>query len=560
MVFNLIKFFLIFGFTNSKYNDSSNYEVFQNNLFFDSSNCLKENNINLNSIENEDIPKLISQSCKHTSKNFNNFYKNNKVCKNCKIPKSSNRATKYVNDLFKDLLNNYDINNNESSIELGKALKFNKTITNKYILKYPKYIVLLIFWILIFILFFVFLICFIFKYFCFIPRNIEKKKIYLLFIISALCLGIFVLSIIAYIENNYVGTGFNNMICSTSKIKGHLLDGDEYQKGAFWIGVKEINSTIYDSLDEIINYKKVSKEQELEIRDYSESINQIINRLKSNDYQKEIENPNPNGGTIPSIIYKYNNNDDLNSFTWKKIYALDSFKNLPLNIADYIEKEIIFYESEENNLIDLADNTFEFFNDIVKFYDSINITINEEYYNKINKIVKGFTISRIILFYLTLILPIFGIIIFVLLIYKNVKIFLNFAWIVFYIFMLLTLVISFLFGFLGSYTKDLISGVNLYINKNITANKNEDNFQDISNIIIDKCLKGNGDFHLDKNGIFKFINRYYNLSRIVNRTIKNYNYYYNNVIDIFDNISNFYNKDIHYLIKTETPELNESFE
>ena len=288
MVFNLIKFFLIFGFTNSKYNDSSNYEVFQNNLFFDSSNCLKENNINLNSIENEDIPKLISQSCKHTSKNFNNFYKNNKVCKNCKIPKSSNRATKYVNDLFKDLLNNYDINNNESSIELGKALKFNKTITNKYILKYPKYIVLLIFWILIFILFFVFLICFIFKYFCFIPRNIEKKKIYLLFIISALCLGIFVLSIIAYIENNYVGTGFNNMACSTSKIKGHLLDGDEYQKGAFWIGVKEINSTIYDSLDEIINYKKVSKEQELEIRDYSERINQIINRLKSKDYQKEI--------------------------------------------------------------------------------------------------------------------------------------------------------------------------------------------------------------------------------------------------------------------------------
>ena len=124
--------------------------------------------------------------------------------------------------------------------------------------------------------------------------------------------------------------------------------------------------------------------------------------------------------------------------------------------------------------------------------------------------------------------------------------------------MLLTLVISFLFGFLGSYSKDLVSGLNSYIKKNITINKNEDNFHNISNIIIDKCLKGNGDFNLDKNGIFKFINRYYNLSRIVNQTIKNYDYYYNNVIDVFNNISNFYTNEVSYLIRTETPELNES--
>ena len=558
MVLYLLGFLLIFAFINPKNNENSYFKVFQNNYFSESLNCLSQNNINLNSGENEDIPRLISQSCKHSSKNFKNFFKNNKICKNCKIPKSSKRAAKYINDLFKDLLNKYDINNNKSSIELGKALKFNKKITNKYILKYPKYIILFIFWILIFILFFVFLVCFIFKYFCFVPRNIENKQIWILIIISVLCLGIFVLSIIAYIENNYVNKGFNNMVCSTSKIKGHLLNGDEYQKGASWIGVEEINSIIFDSLDEIFNYKKVSKEQELDIRNNSEKIIQIARYLITIDYEKEIENPNPKGGTIPSIIFKYNNKEDLNSFTWQKYYTLDSFKDMPLNIADYIGKEIIFFESEENNLIGLADDNSEFFNDLVKFYDSINITLNEEYYNTINNIVKGFTISRIILFYLTLILSIFGVIIFILLIYKNIKTFLNFAWILFYIFMLLTLVISFLFGFLGSYSKDLVSGLNSYIKKNITINKNEDNFHNISNITIDKCLKGNGDFNLDKNGIFKFINRYYNLSRIVNQTIKNYDYYYNNVIDVFNNISNFYTNEVSYLIRTETPELNES--
>ena len=41
---------------------------------------------------------------------------------------------------------------------------------------------------------------------------------------------------------------------------------------------------------------------------------------------------------------------------------------MPLNIADYIGKEIIFFESEENNLIGLADDNSEFFNLLILYY------------------------------------------------------------------------------------------------------------------------------------------------------------------------------------------------
>ena len=488
-------------------------------------------------------------------KKFNDFFKNNKICKNCEIPKRSERAKAYVNDLFKDLLNTYNINDNKTSIELGKAIKFNKTITDKYILKYPKYITLLIFWILLFILFFVFLVCFIFKYFCFVPRNIEKKQIYILITISSLCLGIFILSIITYIINNSVEKGFNNMVCSISKIKEHLINGDAYKLGSSWIGVNNINTKIFESIQELQTFFENKINHQKNFEDNIEAINYIIsNDLKQNIYYS-IESPNPNkkGKILSPIINKLIDANNSNSFFCKIYNAINSFKEIPLNIYKYFENSQKYFD-----ITNLGEKTSKFFNETIKFYDSINITINEEYFRKMKKYIKGFTIARIILFWLTLFLSLFGVLIFVLYMYRKIKLFINFAWILFYIFMLLTLVISFLFGFAGSYSKDLVSGINSYINKNITIKNNEDFIHNISNMVVDKCIRGNGKTYLDPNDIFKLINNYYNFSKLVNNSLHNFNYYYNNVFEVFNYIFNFYQSEIYDIIKTQTLELNES--
>jgi hypothetical protein len=515
------------------------------NIFSDKSlPCIIHSNLNFNSEVNQDYNKY----CSLTSEEFNDFYKNNKKCSNCDIPATSERAKEYVDALFKDILNNHNNTDNSSSIELGKALNVGENITaltNNYILKYPKYIFLLIFWIFIFLLFFFFLICYFFKLFCFIPRNIKTKQIWILVIIIIFCTAIFILSLIAYIQNNDAFQGFYNVVCGTSKIKEHLLKGDGYQKGASWIGVNKIQKIISDSKDRIMSF--------LSNNQYLDNIESFINNLNNNENnEKKVYHPITRQNTIKSLVTNIFINETHDKFK--------SYLNLQKRIEDNFNNiKQGRYEHELNMKVQDAS---EFFNETIKYYDSINITLNKEFFSKIVDILKDFTIVRIVLFWLTLALSLFGVITMVLYIYKEIKINIKFAWILFYIFMLLSLVISFLFGFTGSYTKDLIYGTTSYIDKNVTTNEsNAFFFHNVSNILIDKCLKGNGELSLDKYEIFKIINDYNNFGKIINDSLKLFDEIYNDIVEIINHESyNDYINKYYYIIRTQTPELDDFFQ
>jgi energy-coupling factor transporter transmembrane protein EcfT len=511
------------------------------NIFSDKSlPCIIHSNLNFNSEVNQDYNKY----CSLTSEEFNDFYKNNKKCSNCDIPATSERAKEYVDALFKDILNNHNNTDNSSSIELGKAFNVGENITaltNNYILKYPKYIFLLIFWILIFLLFFFFLICYIFKLFCFVPRNIKTKQIWILVIIIIFCTAIFILSLVAYIQNNDAFQGFYNVVCGISKIKEHLLEGDGYQKGASWIGVKKIQKIISNSRDKIIFIK--------EKVNYNFPSVEYLTNLNTNEYR--VNNPIPQRNTIKSLVdYTY---------FYEMIDQFKSYLSLQNKLRNYLDN--IKQEEDYNELNKKVENASEFFNETIKYYDSINITLNKGLFSRMEDILKEFTIVRIVLFWLTLVLSLFGVITMILYIYKEIKINIKFAWILFYIFMLLSLVISFLFGFTGSYTKDLIYGTTSYIDKNVTTNENNTFiYHNVSNILIDKCLKGNGEISLDKYEIFKKIKDYYNLRKVINDSLKLFDDIYNNVDEIINNKSiNYYMNDLYYIIRNQTRELDGFF-
>ena len=540
-IFRIIIFFVLINSKEVEIRKDENLY----NIFSDKSlPCIIHSNLNFNSEVNQDYNKY----CSMTSEEFNDFYKNNKKCSNCDIPVTSERAKEYVDALFKDILNNHNNTDNSSSIELGKAFNVGENITaltNNYILKYPKYIFLLIFWIFIFLLFFFFLICYCFKLFCFIPRNIKTKQIWILVIIIIFSTAIFILSLIAYFQNNDAFQGFYNVVCGTSKIKEHLLEGDDYQKGASWIGVNKIKKIISDSKDRIMSF----------VNDYQYlgNIEDIINNLKNIELNKEMVcNPNNGQYTIKSLVENIFLNETHDQF--------ESYLNLQKRIED--NSKNIKEGRNEYELNKKVEEASEFFNEAIKYYDSINITLNKEFFSKIVDILKDFTIVRIVLFWLTLALSLFGVITMILYIYKEIKINIKFAWILFYIFMLLSLVISFLFGFTGSYTKDLIYGTTSYIDKNVTTNeKNTFIYHNVSNILIDKCLKGNGELSLDKYEIFKIINDYYNLSKMLNDSLKLLDEIYNNIAETI-NLESFndYMNKYYYIIRTQTPELNAFFQ
>ena len=530
------------------------------NIFFENSvTCNENSNLNFNSeVELNKSDSLIDNACNFTSKEFNDFYKNNKTYSNSDIFQTNERAKEYVDDLFKDLLNNYNSIDNSSSIELEKAFNFSNNmteITNKYIFKYPKYIVFLIFLVFIFLLFFFFLICYICKYFCFVPRNIETKQKWILIVIIIFCSGISILSFIAYIKNNDAIQGSYNVVCGTYKIKDHLMEGDEYQKSASWIGVNKITNIIAESTEKIISFL------ELNANLNNDDLQQTFNSLKANKENNDIlDSPIPNSKKkIPSIINKYKSGtDNENSFYYKKYQQLDSYLKLKKRISQYYEEIKEGRNSQE--LKEKEQNASEFFNETIKYYNLINHTFNNNLYGKIGKILKIFTILRKVLFWLSLVLSLFGILIMILYIYKEIKIHIKYAWILFYIFMLLTLIISFLFGFIGSYTKDLISGIISYINKNVTTNENNTFiYHNLSNILIDKCLKGNGEISLDKYSIFKIINNYNNLSLNINNSYDTFNELFDNYKTIINSEKKFYNNDLYNLIRTQTPELNDFF-
>ena len=127
--------------------------------------------------------------------------------------------------------------------------------------------------------------------------------------------------------------------------------------------------------------------------------------------------------------------------------------------------------------------------------------------------------------------------------------------------MLLSGVLAFLFGIIGSYTKDLIYGVTSYINKNVTTNENNAFiYHNVSNILIDKCLKGNGEISLDKYEIFKIIDDYNNLNKKISKSYNNFDEHFYNFSELIKSEKKFYKNDLYYLIKTQTPELNEFFD
>ena len=548
-----IRIILFLVIINSKELEINNNDYLHNN-YHKNTNLCYYNNINLNSEQNEDkSDNTIYKSCEFTSEDFNDFYKNNRNCSDCEISETSDRARTYVNDLFNDLLNNYNTSDNSSSIEIEKAFKFNKTITSKYILKYPKYIILLIFWILIFLLFFFFLICYLFNYFCFVPRNIETKQKRILIIISILCCGIFALSIAAYIENNYAIQGFYNMICRFFKIKEHLMEGDEYQNGGSWMGINKMENLIIDIEPKLISFFEYIETYEANLRYVKIKIEQITNNfLIYTNYT--IPNPIPDGPSIISIINNYNNVEDINSFSYKKNASLTPYFKAENDLINEIENIYGEETIDQKHLNDSAKEAFKFFKETKNFYNSINITLNDEYFTVIDKITKGFTTGRIVLFWLALILSIFGIGIFILYMYKDIKSFIRFAWILFYIFMLITLVISFLFGFIGSYTKDLVYGIKSYLDH---SKKNSFTYYNLPNMLVDKCLKGDGKLILDNYKIFKLTNNHYIFTKNINNLSGDLNKSFDNFFEIYNEIDNFYKNDIYHLIKTQTPELNE---
>ena len=554
------KILLLFILINSKdveirENDNINNIFFENHV-----PCIEVNNLNFNSeIDQKKSDNILYEACNLTSKEFNDFYKNNKACSNFKIDESSERAKDYVEDLIQDILNNYNSLDNSSSIELGRAFNLSKNniskLTKNYIYAYPKYIALLIFLIFIFLLFFFFLICYIFKLFCFVPRNIETKQKWILVVIIIFCAGISILSFIAYIENDGAIQGSYNVACGTSKIKIHLLEGDDYQKSASWIGLNKIKNIISESTEKIISF--LNLKANLKNDDLQQTYNSLEATDEANDF---LINPIPDNNTnIPSILNKFQSKNDENSFYYKKRFQLASYLNLTKDIGNYYEK--ITKDIYSHQLKEKEKGASEFFNETINYYDSIKITFNDEIYDKIGNVLRIFTILRKVLFWLTLILCIFGVLIMVLYIYKEIKIHIKYAWILFYIFMLLSGVIAFLFGIIGSYTKDLIYGITSYINKNVTTNENNAFiYHNVSNILIDKCLKGNGEISLDKYEIFKIINDYNNLNIQINRSYNKFDEYFYNFSELINSEENFYKNDLYYLIKTQTPELNEFFD
>ena len=369
-------------------------------------------------------------------------------------------------------------------------------------------------------LFFFFLICYLFNYFCFVPRNIETKQKRILIVISIFCSGIFALSIASYIENNYAIQGFYNMICGFFKIKEHLMGGDEYQNGGSWIGINKMENVIMDIEPKLITFFKYFESYKANLLNVIIILNQVIySSLIYTNYT--IPNPIPDRPSITSIINNYNNVEDINSFSYKKNASLTPYFKAESDILNEIGNIYYGKTIDKNYLNNSVKKAFDFFKLIKDFYNSINITLNDEYFTVIDKITKGFTTGRIVLFWLTLILSIFGICIFILYMYKNITILIKFAWILFYIFMLITLVISFLFGFIGSYTKDLVYGIKSYLEQNITINeKNYSAYYNLSYMLVDKCLKGDGQLILDKYKIFNLTNNHYIFAKNVS-TVNN---------------------------------------
>ena len=280
--------------------------------------------------------------------------------------------------------------------------------------------------ILIFLFFFFILICSFLKYFIYVPKKIENKKIYIFIAILVFTLAVILLSVIAYIENNNVFEGLYNILCSIVKIKDHLINGDIFENGISWIGINKINKKIERATNEIFSFKKFQKAYISDINDKISFIDDLKNNISS--LNETVTNPIPNGEKIPSLINDYMGNifDNI-SLNGRLYYELDYFNNRIINKFQFFMKDTINSKLYYQNLFKEVQNIISFLNDSIKLYDLINTILNNEFFTIIVKVIKVFTIGRIILFFSSLILSMFGISIFLLYAYKDIKIFFKFS-------------------------------------------------------------------------------------------------------------------------------------
>ena len=419
---------------------------------------------------------MVENMCKQSSSELETFYKESGY--------NYTFTPKSENDFLNELLMKFANGSRKFDIETDEIVDYSK--------KNALYIVLIVLFVLLILFWIPYIICVCTRCCCCIPESCADNRNVFLVLALILSVAVMVCTFIGYSKNTNVLHGIFGFGCTILKIENHLVHGDEYTKdNLHWKGLTKIIDKLYLTNQDL----EIVGDNATRINNYLTSTEELFTSTKkdiedewTDKKDKKVTNPNPNSAEksiSPTYLSLYgpetNEHTTLGvmdiALTEVKKQTLDQIKNI-FKVID-INAELEKIEGNINKTVTELNNT------VTKIESSIVSKIGD-YYDKFDELDSSVRKVMNIFFSLNLALVIFfAVSIVLLLCCKFGGIFICIGWFFIYIFMLLSVLCGFVFGLIGSFTKDASSAA-----KYLTDNIQKINYKEIN--ILDICINGNG--------------------------------------------------------------------
>ena len=417
---------------------------------------------------------MLSEMCKHSSSDLENFYKNNGP-EYTFTPEGEND---YLNKLLMNFANN-------SKFEVGEDDIIGYSKDNSI------YVIIIVLFILLIVLWIPYTFCICRKCCCCIPERCSDNLRIFLFIAIFLSAAIIICCFIGYSQNTDILHGIFGLGCSILKMENHLINGDEYTiEKPYWIGLSNVLTTLIST-----------KEKLEEIGNDYENINNTLEQTKysfddfENDLEEEwnkrgvinVSSPIPDKGEInPDYLQKYGPKELNDTCLGLMLIESSTFEDMSTTKMRKIVDVINIKDQLDKIMGNMTDITEELNKTVSKVEETISSGIGDYYdnFDEIDSIVRRIMNA---LFSLNLAIVIaFAVFIVLLLCCKFGGTFICIFWFFIYIFMLLSFLLGCVLGVVSSFVKDSSSAVKYLMN-------NTDQITSYDKIdILDTCINGNG--------------------------------------------------------------------
>lgn len=411
---------------------------------------------------------------------------------------------------------------------------FNSDLIKDYLFQNGRFIFFFSLLVLVILMWIPYIICVCCRTCLCIPKKCSDLSKINLIITIFITVIILIVCIVGFTQENSIIHGIFGIGCGILKLKDHLFYGDDYKIKPYWIGL----STIIDSFNGTLNFINDLPQKTNKINEQLTSLNTPIQNFKknlSNEYKTKnnykVSNPIPyEDNYSPEYLNKYGPVENEETSLGSIYVEFSGFANNSISILDNIISTINLSSDDRNETTFQLESLKNFMNDSIYTIDDSLIQIVNDYRGYSEKSESLFIILMSIFFALNLLAAI-GILcsLFGLVFIGLGKFTLLISWFVIYILMILSIILSIVFGASSTLLQDATFGISYLSNNPQSISFIES--QEIKDLV-DTCMNGDGIIsNISSLGFTnisfenEIIDNIYSLEGDINQAIKNLSSY-----------------------------------